>query len=206
MAAALGLGLALALGGIFFALTCDLSEEKAREVLASVGEKRASARSAEEELLLGHAHRVLGDSPAAFRAYRRALAKGAYDERMLAYALASLDGGEAEPAVELLTGWPEDIQGALRARLDGPWWPRHNALRILELREKATGEDIKRVGLLDLATGKTCGQRRFGLLLLKRSSGGEDALSAVRAAAARMPDNLCMALDLPAVEKALSRP
>ena len=181
-----------------------MSPEQAMAVRKQLGAVPRKDRSGAQELRLGHAHRALGDEVEALKAYQRALDKGARDDEALAYALSSLDEDESEEAVQLISAWPGDISKELVALLDDSWWPRHNALRALEKRGVATDAQRQEVGLKDLLEGETCGQRRFGLLLLKRIGIGPKVVEGVRAAGERMPDNLCMALDLAGVEAAVA--
>lgn len=200
-------GIAVLVGvGAFLALTSgrELSPEEAAGVRKEIRAIPRKERSGGQELRLGHAHRALGEEVEALKAYRRAVDKGAHDDRALAFALSSLDEDESEVAVALLSAWPEDIEDELTELLGGPWWPRHNALRALEKRGQATDAQRQEVGLKDLLEGETCGQRRFGLMLLKRVGIGPRVIEAVRAAGERMPDNMCMALDLAGVEEAVA--
>ena len=57
--------------------------------------------------------------------------------------------------------------------------------------------------ILDLEQGGTCAARKTGLERLRRVGKSKEALEAVQAAGRRMPDNLCMMLDIGGVERAI---
>jgi len=180
----------------------DMSAGQAQDVVAEVSAVPLKDRTGEQELRFGHAQRVLDDREAAFAAYHRALKKDAHDELSLAAALEQMEEERANAAVSYLGKWPDPvIAQTLIKMLAADWWSRHNALLALEKRGVATDDLRTSVGVLDVLAGDTCGRRRYGLMILKRAGKGPQALAAITAARARMPDNDCIADDLDKVER-----
>lgn len=132
---------------------------------------------------------------------------GAGDDGALSLALEGLQEKQADEALAVLESWPgDDVDERLQTLLRGEdWWPRHHAAALLKRRGKGELIDEQELAIKDLETGGTCQSRRFGLLRLKREGRDERALDAVKAASSRMPDNLCMALDLTSTERALRK-
>lgn len=173
------------------------SISEATEIVAAGRTLPATARTPAKDLQIGHAHRVLQQEDLALLAYGRALQGGILDEDAFNYAIAALEGDESEEAVSFLAAWPHPLKKPLSTLLQSSWWPRHNALRILEQREEADDQMRRQVGLKDLVEGETCGRRRFGLLILRRTT--EDLpqlLAPLRAAQRYMPENKCMQRDV----------
>lgn len=173
----------------------DPTPEAARALVDAAVDESAGP----DLLLRAHAHRVLGDEAAALGLYERAFAAGALDERMLAFLVVrgvERAAGPAEAELALLEGWPSPLTEVLSPALGGEWWPRHNALRVLEKRMEATDAHRLTVGKLDLAQGETCARRRFGFSLLRRANLLSAARPALLEAQARMPENRCMAREL----------
>jgi serine/threonine protein kinase len=187
-------------------LSSRMSGKEARATLARID--ALAARSAEDDAMRARALEALGQPDEALLGYSRALRRGRLDEQGFALALRAIDASSEanKPAVDLLAQWPDpDVERQLRGRLAAAWWPRHNALLVLEKRNAATNEERTLVGARDLLRGETCGQRRYGLLLLKRGGAGPKALAAVKAAGERMPENICMVLDLEGVQKIIEK-
>jgi hypothetical protein len=138
-------------------------------------------------------------------ALNAAIIKGSRDDDIVDGVFAAFAFRDAGDGVELLAGWPEDIDSRLREALDEGWWPRHHALHTLEKRGKATDHDRMKVGLLDVEQGNDCSARKVGVALLRKAGRGETALAAVEKLSAQMVSNLCMALDLKATEDAIRR-
>jgi serine/threonine-protein kinase len=204
-AAAGALVLAIALiWGLVQLFDDDMSKREAEKVLAELDAVPRSKRSASDEVTRGHALRVLGEDDDALKAYTRAVKRGETPEKGLELALDHMQYDKAGRAVAMVASWPNnDVEERMRAWLDDDWWPRHNALLVLSKRESLTDEERTKVGVRDLAEGDDCGRRRHGLLLLKRAGKGQAVLDAIAAAGERMPDNICMTLDLGSAEKAV---
>lgn len=185
----------------------DMSASEARATLASLDAVPRGERSAADEVKRGRALASLGDEDEALLAFTRAAKRGAPHERGLTLALEVLEKEGAERALSLLEAWPKsaEVDERISTRLDEGWWARHNALLALEKRGVATAGHRTTVGVLDMEDGEDCGRRRYGLMLLKRGGVGQKALDAVREAGARMPDNICLSLELAATERAIER-
>lgn len=208
LAFAVGLVLLFALSfTVAWLLDEDMSAREARELLASLDPVPKSERSAADEIKRGRALAALDDDDEALLAFTRAARRGETHPRGLSLALSVMEHEGAERALALLEAWPKDaaVDAALVERLDDDWWSRHNALLALEKRNVATDAHRTTVGVLDVRTGDDCGRRRYGLLLLRRGGVGEQALAAVREAGERMPDNICLSLDLASTERAIER-
>jgi serine/threonine protein kinase len=135
----------------------------------------------------------------------RAVSGGSDDGDILDASFASIAHKDGAGAVDIFAAWPKDIDGDLRDQLSSAtWWPRHHALSGLEARKKATDDDRQVVALQDV-TADDCGSRRFGLLLLKRSGKGDEAMAAIEKLGSVMASNLCMALDIKSAEDAVRR-
>lgn len=135
----------------------------------------------------------------------RAVSGGSSDGAILDAAFVAIAHKDGAGAVDIFAAWPQDIDGDLRDQLTSEtWWPRHHALNGLEARKKATDDDRQVVALQDV-TADDCGSRRFGLLLLKRSGKGDEAMAAIEKLGSVMASNLCMALDIKSAEDAVRR-
>lgn len=185
---------------IFQRRTANDEENRAKikaELELSHGQSIAPGeRSPRQELKIGDAHRVLDEPELALLAYGRALRGGLTNDDALEFALGGLDNDASEAAVDYLVLWPHPLRERLANHLQMSWWPRHNALRILEQREEADDDMRRKVGLKDLIDGETCGRRRFGLLILRRTSDRLSLLEPVRYAYQKMPENQCMQKEL----------
>jgi serine/threonine protein kinase len=178
----------------------------AEKELARIEAIPRKERTPADDIGRGHALRTLERNDDALVAYSRAARKNMFDDAALALALEVMQQERASKAVDYLGRWPDAaLDKTLTDMLDDDWWARHNALLALEKRDIANDELRTAVGVLDLSGGETCGQRRYGLLLLKRAGRGKAALDAIAKAQERMPDNICMSLDFAAVEKAVKK-
>lgn len=153
-------------------------------------------RSPAQEKQIGDAHRALGETELALRAYERALHGGLRDDDILKFSIGALDHDASEDAVSYLVQWPHPLKTPLQDVLRSSWWPRHNALRVLEQRQEADDDMRRTVGIQDLLEGETCGRRRFGWLILQRTSEPSRLLEPARRAYQKMPDNQCMQKEL----------
>lgn len=171
---------------------------EATQVLLDLSRVPASERSGTEELLRGHALARLDRTEEAVQAYHAAVRRGAADERALELVLSRLEREEPSAELDTLIEWP----GAeVRARLmvlvkDQRWWVRQNALVVLEGRGEASAVDREAFAIQDLLTGPDCLDRRQGLLALRAVGKSERAREALKEAARRGRENLCMEREL----------
>ena len=173
------------------------TREEARQIIA--GEKPGPPKEDDpaRKMRIAHAYRLLQEEKLALASYTRALKGGIVDEDARNYAIDALGDGASDEAVAFLILWPNPLARQLSALLGKSWWPRHNALRILEKRGEADDQMRRQVGLKDLLEGETCGRRRFGLLILRRTNAGRSQLlEPLRQASRKMPDNKCMQREL----------
>jgi tetratricopeptide (TPR) repeat protein len=160
-----------------------------------------------DHLYRGHALYKTLRPKKAMEAYKKALNRGASDAFALENLVLMLKNPDFPMARELLTDWPnKDVEKRLDEVLDHREFDyRHSALRVLDSRDSATVLHRERVALRDLLDSEKCEQRRLGLTALEQVGKGEEVLAAVQAAKARMPDNLCMSVDLVRAEEAIKR-
>jgi serine/threonine-protein kinase len=177
---------------------------EAAAVLAEFEAKPAKDRSASDLVVLGLANAAVERRASAMALMRSAVAAGSDDDDIVEAAIVALDDRSAKDAIAILAEWKSDISAELRDQLSGGWWPRHNALQVLDKRGVATDADRQRVALLDV-DADDCASRRFGLVVLKRSGVGEEAMAAVRALGQNGLANICMAMDLNGAEEAIRR-
>lgn len=177
----------------------DAGEAKA--VVQEIEQIPPGERNGKDLLLLGHARLALDARRQAFAAYLLAAKKSAVDDRALEAALAALEDKDDDGAVPLLVQWPaSSVEDELEARLEGEaWWPRHHAMEILEDRQALSDAQRMTVALRDIEA-ESCGDRRYGVLLLRRIGKGPKALDALTALRADPLGNACMLFDLPAAE------
>jgi serine/threonine protein kinase, bacterial len=179
---------------------------EAKAVLIEIESIPADARSADDLADLGFALLAVGSRDRAFTTFRAAVKKGADDGAILDAALAALSDRDDDGAKELLAQWPnDDAKDALEKMLNADdYTPRHHALDVLDKRKVLTDAQRVKVGMRDI-DADDCGQRRAGLLLLKKSAKGPDALDAVKKLGNDMPRNLCMAFDVGSAESAIRK-
>lgn len=178
----------------------------AKAVAEEIEQIAAAERTGEDLLLLGHARLALDQRRAGFAAYQLAARKSAVDDRARDAALTALADKEDAGAVELLAQWPSSsIEGELEDLLEGEaWWPRHHAMKILEDRKSLDDGQRVKVALKDLEA-ESCGDRRHGVLLLKRVGVGDKVLEALKKLREDPLGNACMIFDLPAAEDAVKK-
>jgi serine/threonine-protein kinase len=179
----------------------EIDEGNAKAVLEKLDDKKD--RSADEDLLRGHALAKEKRDTEAIAAYGAAAKKGASDERALDFLIMMLDDTKADDVIAALTAWPDDAaDDRLRTLVRrGSWDERHHARKTLLARGKKVDDEA--FYIRDLEDGETCQRRRFGLMRLKKVGQSDTAYAAVQRASRRMPDNLCMALDWAGALRAL---
>ncbi|MBN2360135.1 MAG: protein kinase, partial [Deltaproteobacteria bacterium] len=189
----------------------DVRERLARGEYQPVADELAAIpaaqRTAEQELLRGHALRALKQDEEAAAAYAVAVKGGAVDDAVLVFMLARLDNRKADAEIEALAAWPEiSIEPRLKEITDNAGWtPRHNALRILEKRGAGHLIDRQAFAIKDLlSTGTSCETRKAALKMLLAAARDGSALAAVRKAKERYSENSCMLGDLSSAEYRLA--
>ena len=173
---------------------------EAAGVLKSL-EKRGELSPA-ERLVQGHAYISLGQTEEALISYEEAGKSNVVDTRALEATLVALDDQVAETAIRVLTSWPgPGVDDALVVRARDPRaLLRRNAIRVLDHRGKLTPETEEGAALLDIQGGKTCEERRAGLLTLGRVGRSKSALSAVEELD-HGAANACLTADLTRVQR-----
>jgi len=198
------------LGNVFSAITTPadialVDDGKADEVIRRLSPKKSL--TPDEALALGHAYVAEGKDGKAADAFHDAFVDGATSTRALDELTALLRGKAQEDAAEALARYPnDDVDDRLVSlATSDDWGERHGALSALRTRKKADLIDQEAFGIRDLVDGETCGRRHFGLKMLKRKGKTQDAVDAIREAGKRLPDNLCLMLDVNAAERAVQK-
>lgn len=177
---------------------------QATAVLAEVEAIPPASRSPSDLVDLGLALIALERRRDGLSTLAQARHAGATDDDIVDGVLQAFAFREGADGIELLASWPKNIDGRLREQLGGDWWPRHHALNTLEKRGVATDDDRQKVGLIDVTAGD-CSSRKVGVMLLKKSGRGDEALAAVQGLSFQMASNLCMFSDLKPAEDAIRR-
>src|SRR5690606_14817360 len=148
----------------------------------------------EDELVRAHALYALKSHKNAVKAYKTAIDMGVHDDRTVSNLFALLDDRTTSGAVQVLAEWPDDtIDQRLFDSLGSElFYVRHNALKALDDRKKATDAHRVRVALIDLKEASVCKTRKRAVEVLRDLATGEPTLEALKAAADKPKDNFCM--------------
>jgi serine/threonine-protein kinase len=179
---------------------------EAKAVIEEIDKTPEQKRSNEDWAVLGHALFALDDKSPAFAAYKKAVDGKFVDERMKRAVLQALAKKDDTGAAAVLAAWPDAaIETELRALLaSDDWWPRHHAMAILEERKAINDAQKQDVGLRDL-TSDACGDRRSGVLLLRKIGKGDDVLAALKKLGQDPLNNACLVFDLNGAENEVKK-
>ncbi|MBI1947508.1 MAG: protein kinase [Deltaproteobacteria bacterium] len=158
-----------------------IAQGEAAEVAEELAALDPVARSAEQELALGHALVVLGDDAAALAAYHEAVPAGVTDVLLQGWLLSRLDASQPDDELDLLVLWPEnDIEEALApmAMSVSPL-VRQNAVGVLAERSALALVDLEAMATLDLYDARVCGERRAALTILRYAGKSTATLTAI---------------------------
>jgi len=190
--------------GVFVRMLADpdplerIASGESAQVLAELDAIPAAERSPADELVRGHALVMLEREEEATAAFISAAAGDARDAQSGDFLFSQLTQRRADDVIEAFVTWPDAAieQRLIGAVEEGEWWFRHNALRVLEGRAASDKVDVQALAIRDLETGSNCRKRRYGVKLLVRSARDKEATKALRRASKRMPDNLCILMDI----------
>ncbi|MFH1809553.1 MAG: serine/threonine-protein kinase [Pseudomonadota bacterium] len=184
-----------------------LAAGEAAQVQREIAAIPQADRTPDEELYLGHALNDLKTYDEAFEAYARAIAGGAFDDRVQAFMLEELDARKADDVVEVFRSWPGDSVDSPLKRMaeEGRRWERLHALEALRARGKDALVDMQKLALRHLVEGSSCEERRRGVRALIDVGRDATALAAVKQARSKILDNMCMQLELDQAERAIQK-